>query len=196
METTITVPARKKAVASVSGRVFYCISASAAFKVQADSRDKVTSGTGETYGSPEGRAFKRLTFYNSTANDIAVRFYAGFEDYKTNTVTNISLLNVTAASTYTRAHTSNTLTAGDTVEFSGLFGSDVRKQIAISNNDATAVLEVLDGDVTGGHASDVGQYIQPKTTWGLETNGIIRLHNPSGSAINYAVLETFYTPSA
>jgi hypothetical protein len=190
MESTVTIPANKKTVLAIPGRVFFCIEASNEFKLRADNREKVSMNTGKTYGSETARAFSRLIFYNTTANDINVTFYAGFEDYQSGDVTSVGSVTVAAmkdAATYSKSFDYNAIGHGQTFSFNGLDGTKQRKQIVICNNDSTGALEILD------NSNLLGAYVQPKTAFTLVTNAMIRVRNLSGAEINFAVLEIFYS---
>jgi len=90
MEHTITIPAKagnRDGVFPivVSGEVFACIAASNEFEVKPDYGDRRSARKGSTWGNPGAREFKNLVFFNTTASDIDVRFFAGKADNRPNT---------------------------------------------------------------------------------------------------------------
>jgi len=89
-QQSITIPAKvgnRRGVCPVvvSGRVFACINATAEFTVQPEGGEKRDARKGSTWGNPGAARFDRLTFFNNTASDIDVTFFAGFEDNRPNT---------------------------------------------------------------------------------------------------------------
>jgi hypothetical protein len=192
-EQTITIPAKSgnqpgKTVQNVNGRVFVCISTTGEFKVQPSGAGKLTMSAGRKYGTPTGKRFSSLTFFNYTALTITATYYAGDIDYdsaSTNVTASVSNI-VKDAPTYTKAHNDISLSAGETWTFTGLDGTKQRKQISVANGDAALVLYIQDGDAL------TGQFVQPGQPWSQVTNGIIKVKNPNGSTMAVAVLETFY----
>src|SRR6185295_14117135 len=69
----------------VTGEVFACISASAEFEVRPNNGDRRTARKGSTWGNPGARKFTSLVFFNTSASDIDVTFFAGDADNRPNT---------------------------------------------------------------------------------------------------------------
>lgn len=186
---TITIPAQGAISLSIQGRVFACISTTGDYAVRFDAGSKVSCTGGRVYGSPTGKKYSRITFYNDSANAIDTTFYAGFEAYSANFPVVSSTVVTTGkdASTYTKSHNSTSLAAGGTWTFNGVDNGKQRRQIVVANNDSSAVLQILD------NANNIGGYVQPLTSWTIATNGVVKVKNPTANPVNAAVLETFYS---
>jgi len=90
MEASITIPAkvgnRRGMLPFVTtGEVFACIVATAEFRVKPDYGDERTARKGSTWGNPGAREFRSLIFFNDSASDIDVQFFAGKADNRPNT---------------------------------------------------------------------------------------------------------------
>lgn len=91
MELSITIPAKvgqRDGVFPVvvpASEVFACIAATAEFQVAPDTAEKRSARKGSAWGNPGAKTFSRLTFFNSSASDIDVTFFAGNADNRPNT---------------------------------------------------------------------------------------------------------------
>ena len=90
MELSITIPAKAGNRDGVypctcHGEVFACISATAEFEVKPNYGDRRSARKGSTWGNPGAREFTSLVFFNTTASDIDLKFFAGKADNRPNT---------------------------------------------------------------------------------------------------------------
>ena len=192
---SITIPAAVNGVAGVAefnghAKVFACLTATADFQIRLDDSglENVTGGT--VLGDPSSRGFRTITFYNTTANDIAVTFTVSNNTINPAIVNSIGSITVAAvkdAPTYTKAFQAGKINAGATVTFNGLDNGKQRRQIVIQNLDAAAALSIQDNNAREGLSLLAGQIIT------LATNGGIKIQNATGGDINCDVLETFYS---
>jgi hypothetical protein len=187
MQDTILLKANSRQVYVVTGKAFATIACTAAYQVEADRggvRDQIA---GRNFVLEKN--FKRLVFIETSGSDNQITFEAGAKlEVSAPTSVGVSVSSVSKnAPTYTKAFNSNSIADGDTEVFNGLDGSNVRKQICVTNNSDTEVLQILDGD------NNIGHYLQPLDVWTVETSGTIKVKNDSGGAIAFAVLEIFYS---
>lgn len=188
----VVIPAAAGGVAGVfnqptHGRIFTCLSASAAFKIRADSGSLFDLSVGRSFGKETSPEFGRLGFYNESAVPIVVTGIVTNEPYKTDTVVSASVsVSNKPAPTYTKA-TTQALGAGASVDFNGLDGANVRKTISIFNASSVAgdVLQVRD------QASVVGHEVDPRQSFAKESSGFYKVHNATAGAITVRVMEEF-----
>jgi hypothetical protein len=192
---TVTIPAAAGGIDGVvvwpahQASVFHVVTSTAPFGFRPDNGHQLTVSDGKGMGYPGGPKWTKVTLYNSTANPITATFWLGSDAFSDNAVTstNITVTSVQDGSTYTKATDAPALAAAAVLTFNGLDGIKIRKQIVVANNDPATALQILDnGNTRGG-------LVQPKTSWTLATNGVVKVKNPSGGAMDVCVVETFYS---
>jgi hypothetical protein len=190
-EFSIIVPAQSgktagKNVAYVSGRVFFCISATDDFKFRPDNRSKISGATGKTYGSPRATTFSHITFFNSSDAAITVNAYVGDEEYNSSdvpVVTQAGLTNDIAAcksaspqqflKTSSSPGTPVALTAQETFFRSATV-------LAQKSEDGSAAAKDNAGNVYLGVKNAAG-----KQPYVLSPGDQIVLPNPTGSKVDF-----------
>jgi len=169
---------------AVSGQFFFCTAATAPFSMSIDGGSYNTILAGIAF--PTAQPFSRLLLQDTSGSGCAITFMTGEAGiaYYPPSVTSITK----GAPTYTKGSATIALGAGATWDFLGLDGANVRKQIVVTNLDGAAqILKIL--DKTG----VIGATVYPQRGWTIETSGKVTVKNPNGGAINFEVLETFYS---
>jgi hypothetical protein len=192
---SITIPAAANGAPGtyserVSASVFACISSTSGFRIQPGTQSSVSMSAGRTFGSANGIKFNRITFLNDSASTVDVTYYVGLEDFRPDpsSVSSTGVLSaIKDSATYAKAYANTSIGGGQQVVFNGLDGSNVRKQISVSNGDASDVLHIKDS------SGKVGAFIQPGQTWTHITSADLRVYNPNVGSMSFAVLETFYS---
>jgi hypothetical protein len=206
-QNTVTVPANGVYRHLRPGKVFVCITATAALKVRPDNEAAISIATGRGFGGPAADERHLLTFENSSGVAIDVTFYWGFEDYKpdpSQVSTNVSVNQQNSATTSqahgTPAAQPETLLTNTELAFADALGK--RKQIMVTNrNKPVANPNADDPDVLwvlGADGKCLGE-IYPQTSYTFETAGTVTVRNPSiaqggnGNTVAYMVGEVYYT---
>lgn len=193
---SITIPAAVNGVAGVTqydgqGKVFACISCTADFNASFDDADQEDVSIGTVLGDPTRKLFRKITFYNSTASDIAVSFTVSSNALNPAILNSVGSITIAAskdAPTYTKSFALGYIGPNGSHLFNGLDNGKQRKQIVIQNLDPNMTLSIQDNSSNEGFSLKAGQVIT------LMTSGAIKVVNnyPSNN-INCNVLETFYS---
>jgi len=187
MQRTITIPANGTYPLRVTGSILVIISATAPFDVDTDRDGRRSMATDRKMGSPGGRQFHRLIFYDTSGADNSITFYVGDQDYTPNTVVNTGITSIRNAPTYTKGQAIATLASLGVATFSGLDGVKVRKQIIVTNLDAANSLRVLDAN------NNCIGVVFAASAWTVETSGQVKVYNPNGAGVDYNVGQIFYS---
>lgn len=167
---------------AVTGQYFACPSASTDFNLSIDGGpfQKIKAGT----GFPTEQPFTKVLIADISGAGVSLTIFTGAKGvtYQAPVVNT----QVTNAPTYTKSAASQPLANGGLLNFIGLDGTKVRKQIIVTNLDATHALLILDKSGT-----EMGQVFAGQT-WTVEVSGLIKVGNSSGASIQLDVGEIYY----
>lgn len=164
---------------SVTGSVFFVLTATATFYVSIDGGPFLPFQAGIQLDN-RPNLFNTVVLQNQSAVPVTLNWYCGTcaVGYSPVTVNVVS----SNAATYTKG---TGVLADDAHVFNGLDGSKVRKQFVITNLDLggnTIYLQDANGNVLAG--------VPALTAWTCETGGTFKVSN--ANHVNYCVGETFY----
>lgn len=179
---SVTLPAYSSQSHAVTGTVFVCVSATAAFELSFDGQSRVTMDQGWSVDlRPEG--FRFLVFHNTTGAAITITYYAG------NAVmayaSQQTIFQVKDPATYVLAGAESIANA-EQIDYSGEDSGNARKQFIVTNLDTDRDLDVLDAN------GDLCATVFPRSAWTVETSGLLSLKNNSGAGLSIRVAEIFY----
>lgn len=134
---------------------------------------------------PSDNEFANIIFTDLSGGGVAVTYLVSakpvaFYPPQTSVITK-------DAPTYTKASSGQPLAGGASLNYTGLDGTKVRKQIVVTNLDAANPIYIYDG------APGPGAVVYPQRSWTIATGGIVKVTNPNGAGVNVFVLETFYS---
>ena len=181
---TITLAAYQVLPMAITAGVFSCAAATAPFNIAFDDGEFIPMQAGWTMDARPS-TFERIILQNTSAQAVTITFYAGNSQLLYSPVQTAAV--ISNAGTYTRGTgivqtTPNTFNGLDSTTFAGL--TKLRKQIVITNLDATNAITVQDGSGKQMAQIAAGQ------VWTVESNATFVVINPYG--VNYCVGEIFY----
>jgi hypothetical protein len=141
-------------------------------------------GQGDSYTLPPGQSFTRLEVRNpSASNGVQVLLFAGFGRYEQRRQS------VIEPDTEFSSSATTSLAGHATLDFDGFPSGDRirRKQIQISNLDASLPLQLIDQN------GNVGLSIPGGHSITLPISKFVQLYNPNGSAVSFAFSEIWWT---
>lgn len=169
-----------------TGQYFVCIASSAPFVMSIDGGQELDMVAG--IGFPTSTKFTSIIFRDKSGAGCSITFFTGSQgvNYQSPSFAVISKNSPTYS---LGAPPIVAMAAGSKVDFLGLNGANVRKQILVTNNDAALIVQVLgsDGDVIG--------LVYPQRPWTLEVGGLVSVKNANGGPLGGTVYvgETFYS---
>jgi len=195
----LIIPASNGVVrVNVEGSFFLCKESDDTFQMSLDNGEKFDFEAGLSFELKEGDFFKVITFFNSTASDISVEFYAANGNVKDSRFNNLvernTAISITAIPTrvvVTEDSLGNglTLSLAEQATIPGTLGTKKRKQIVITNESTDDNLVILNS--AGGRAG----VVFAETAWTLETNDTLIILNPGTNTgdVVCSVSETYPT---
>jgi hypothetical protein len=178
---SLNLPAGQVIPVSVTGQLFTCKDATAAFKIAFGDRSEffpMEAGLG--FRLMEGDYFDRLTFRNDGSSDITVNYYAGRAEITDNRLGKLN------SATYLTGHTAVAIAGGTTLTFTGINGTDLRKQIVVTNLASSGDLQILDA------SNNVAGTVPAGQAWTIECGGTIKVRNANVGAMGFNVGEIWY----
>jgi hypothetical protein len=178
---SLSLPAGQTVPVNVTGQVFICKDATAVFDIAfGDRSDFFPMEAGLSFRLVDGDFFDRLTFRNDSAADITVNYYTGRAEISDNRLGKLN------AQTYLSGYSATSINASTTLTFTGINGTDLRKQIVVSNLAASGDLQILDS------ADQVAGTVPAGQAWTAECGGTIKVRNANAGALNFNVGEIWY----
>lgn len=177
----LTIAGNGDRVVNVTGSLFQCKDSTAQFEISYDGGEYFPMEGGLGFRLEPGDQFKELRFRNTSSDAITVSFYAGRLEVID------SRLGKSNSATYLTGHTSTTINAGASIEFTGTNANgDPRKQIVVTNLAPSGDLRILDSD------NNVAATVPAGQAWTVETGGSVQVKNPNAGAMNFNVAEIWY----
>lgn len=178
---SVNVGAGQRSEVNVSGSLFTVQDSTAQFLVQFDEQTEfIPLESGMSLRMPGGEMFRKLTLRNDTAAALTVNFYVG-----SIAVVDARLGRINTG-LYLTGHPFVSLDPAEVTVFTGINGTDLRKQIVVTNLDAASDLKILDS------SDNVAATIPPGTAWTLECGGTIKVQNATAAPIPFNVGETWF----
>jgi hypothetical protein len=179
---SVTLAAYETQSHAVSGSVFVCVSATAAFELSFDGGGPVVIDQGWSV-SLAGEGFRFLVFHNTSGAAITITYYAG--NAAMAYASQQTIFTVKDPATYVKAG-DESIANSQTLTYAGSDGAHIRKQIVVTNLDSNSDLDILDA------AGDLCATVFPRSAWTIETSGQVSVENNSGAGISLRVAEIFY----
>jgi len=189
-EYSITIPAKvgnRPGVlpVNVRGKFLLVVSATGAFKFEADLRGIVPANTGTNWGTAS-KPFRVITFFNSTGSAIDVDFWVGDEQASAQQVVSVAASQTIFTKDAPTTPVASTAPAGATTTFGGTNAGRTRKQFAVFN------AEPLGGsDITLKDNDGNGFTIIPREKISFNSSGVFKVTVPGGKE-DAEIMETFY----
>ena len=182
---TLTVPALQTVTLNYQGSVWMCKSATATFGLAIDGAQEIDMDAGwQVNVAPQ--YWRSLQIHNRNNTALVISYYLGTSGLAySNQNTTFFQKN---ASTYAKGSgLFNLADGGLSPAYTGMDGSNLRKQFIVSNLSANIVY-VIDGSGNEGVAVPANQSAT------FETGGQVNVKNTAGSGTSkICVMETFYT---
>ena len=183
---TVVIPAGGQIPRSHLGNYFLCVTADNPFKVQFEGGERVDMAPGFAVNFRTVGVFNQIWFYNAQSVAVTVTYYVTNGSVEYFSAIQTVIFNK-AAGSYTKGGGATVLANGGSLTFNGLDGTNLRKQIVVTNMSATATLDLQDG------SGLVFGAVFPQQAWTLETNGVVKVVNNSGANATVRVGEAFYS---
>lgn len=187
---SITIGAGQLERVNITGQVFICKESSAAFQMSMNNGERFDMEVGLGFRLNGDDFFTLLTFYNDTAQDITVQFYAAAAEIRDTRLNNLIERQVAVGYKALDSRLvagDSTLDADETITIPGTNAGTKRKHLILTNRDTDGELQILTED------DDLWGVVLPRTTLPIETNATLKLHNPNAGQILIAVGEIYYT---